>query len=100
MAASDSDPDATGAPSIEREYGPDTAPTVAVLEAIAALEGADATALGDEFGLVLYDHLDPQALDALFASESAAASVTVAFEADATYTATVTPDRVTVTRDS
>ncbi len=100
MAASDTDPDAAGATSIEREYGPDTAPTVAVLEAIAALEGTDATALGDEFGLVLYDHLDPQALDALFTSESAAASVTVEFEADATYTATLTPDRVTVARDA
>ncbi|ELY54829.1 hypothetical protein C491_17919 [Natronococcus amylolyticus DSM 10524] len=100
MAASDTDPDAAGALSIEREYGPDTTPTVAVLEAIAALEDTDATTLGDEFGLVLYDHLDPQALDALFASDTAAASVTVAFEADATYTATITPDRVTVARDS
>ena len=99
MAASDTDPDTAGATSIEREYAPDTAPTVAVLEAIAALEDTDATALGDEFGLVLYDHLDPQALDALFASDSAAASVAVEFEADATYTATVTPDRVTVARD-
>lgn len=98
MALTDDDSTETGAPSIERAYDPDTAPTVAVLEAIAALEGTDATALHDEVGLVLYDHLDPQALDALFTSGSTAASVSVALEADETYAVTVAPDRVAVAR--
>lgn len=87
-----------GATRIEREYGPDTPPTVAVLEAIATLEETDPTALGDECGLVLYDHLDPQALDALFAGASGV-SVRVTIEADATYGVRLTPERVTVARD-
>ncbi|AGB38912.1 HalOD1 output domain-containing protein [Natronococcus occultus] len=89
-----------GATRIEREYGPDTAPTVAVLETIAALEDVDATTLGDEFGLVLHDHLDPAALDAMFTSEFTRASVSVTIEAAVTYDVTITPECVTVDRDA
>lgn len=43
----------------------DITPSLAVVEAIADLAGVEPTALADEAGIVLYDHVDPDALDAL-----------------------------------
>jgi len=37
----------------------------AVVEAVAGLAGVDPDALADEAGIVLYDHVDPDALDSL-----------------------------------
>ncbi|MDZ5811377.1 HalOD1 output domain-containing protein [Halorubrum sp. AD140] len=45
--------------------GEDWSPSRAVVEAIAALAGVEPSALADETGLVLYDHVEPDALDAL-----------------------------------
>jgi hypothetical protein len=45
----------------------DRSPSLAVVEAIADLAGVAPEALGDETGIVLYDHVDPDALDALVA---------------------------------
>lgn len=42
------------------------APSVAVVEAIAEFAGVDSTDLSAE-GVILYDHVDPDALDALVA---------------------------------
>ena len=49
-----------------RHGGDGPAPSLAVVEAIAALAGVDSTDLSEEDG-VLYDHVDPDALDALIA---------------------------------
>ena len=49
-----------------RHGGDGPAPSIAVVEAIAALAGVDSVDLS-EAGVVLYDHVDPDALDALVA---------------------------------
>jgi hypothetical protein len=43
----------------------DEAPSGALVEAIADCAGVEADALADEADIVLYDHVDPDALDAL-----------------------------------
>jgi hypothetical protein len=40
-------------------------PSLAVVEGIARLAGVETAALGAETGVVLYDHVDPDALNAL-----------------------------------
>lgn len=45
-------------------------PSLAVVEAIAGLAGVDAEALGEEAGIVLYDHVDPDAIDRLVSHRS------------------------------
>ncbi len=42
-------------------------PSLAVVEAIADLAGVESIDLADEAGIVLYDYIDPDALDALVA---------------------------------
>jgi hypothetical protein len=43
----------------------DRPPSLAVADAVADLAGVDPDALDEEAGIVLYDHVDPDALDAL-----------------------------------
>lgn len=43
----------------------DRSPSCAVVEAIADLAGIEPAALADEADIVLYDHIDPEALDTL-----------------------------------
>ena len=43
----------------------DISPSLAVVEGIADLAGVEPADLADETGIVLYDHVDPDALDAL-----------------------------------
>ena len=47
-------------------------PSLAAVEAIAGLAGVAPEALGEEAGIVLYDHVDPDALDAFVAHRPAA----------------------------
>ncbi|WP_144927603.1 HalOD1 output domain-containing protein [Halorubrum salsamenti] len=47
-------------------------PSHAVVEAVAGVAGVDPIDLGDEAGIVLYDHVDLEALDTLVASQSGA----------------------------
>ncbi|WP_435074032.1 HalOD1 output domain-containing protein [Halorubrum sp. HHNYT27] len=42
-------------------------PSLAVVEGIAELAGVDPEALGAETGVILYDHVDPDALNAIVA---------------------------------
>ncbi|KKF39759.1 hypothetical protein FK85_26100 [Halorubrum saccharovorum] len=51
---------------VEHEDGP--SPSHAVVEAVAGVAGVDPIDLGDEEGILLYDHVDLDALDALVAS--------------------------------
>lgn len=62
QVSGDADPEAVRV----RHSGGGPAPSVAVVEAIAELAGVDPTDLSAE-GVVLYDHVDPDALDALVA---------------------------------
>ncbi|EMA60217.1 HalOD1 output domain-containing protein [Halorubrum lipolyticum] len=45
--------------------GAGPSPSRAVIEAVAGAAGIDPIDLGDEAGIVLYDHVEPDALDAL-----------------------------------
>lgn len=47
--------------------GTDLSPSLAVVEAIADVAGVESVDLADETGIVLYDYVDPDALDALVA---------------------------------
>lgn len=56
-------------------------PSLAIVEAIADLAGVDPVDLADERGIVLYDYVEPDALDALVTANSGTdveISVTVA----------------------
>ncbi|GAA0532068.1 HalOD1 output domain-containing protein [Halorubrum ejinorense] len=50
-----------------RHGGDGPAPSLAVVEAIADLAGVEPADLLEEEGVVLYDHVDPDALDAVVA---------------------------------
>jgi hypothetical protein len=47
-----------------------TPPSTAVAEAIASVEGTDPVALATTGGIVLYDHVEPDALDRLLGDET------------------------------
>ncbi|WP_096394366.1 HalOD1 output domain-containing protein [Halorubrum trapanicum] len=79
-----------------RHGGDGPAPSLAVVEAIAELAGVDPTDL-PEAGVVLYDHVDPDALNALVAGRSDSdvdVSLTVAG-----YDVRVGPDTAVARRD-
>ncbi|WP_435096475.1 HalOD1 output domain-containing protein [Halorubrum sp. N11] len=57
------------AEAVSIEYGDNgLSPSRAVVEAVAAAAGVEPADLSDETGIVLYDYVDPDALDALVAS--------------------------------
>lgn len=49
-----------------------TAPSIAIVETVAAIEGTDPVALSTDEGLTLGDYVDPEALDTLVADERGA----------------------------
>ena len=63
--ASDSGPVSETARVRHADDGP--VPSLAVVEAIADLAGVEPAELSEEEGVVLYDHVDPDALDAVVA---------------------------------
>lgn len=62
---------------IEHHYDAETPPSIAIVQAIAALENVDPTAFSTDLGLRLYDHLDPEALNRLVTNDGGIAAVTV-----------------------
>lgn len=50
---------------VEHRYGAETAPSMAIVRAIAVIEDVDPMESPKELGIRLYDHLDPAALDQL-----------------------------------
>ena len=76
----------------------DTSPSLAVVEAIADLAGVEPTALADEAGIVLYEYVDPGALDALVTGGRDAA-VGVSFTVDS-YEVFVNETGVVVSRST
>jgi len=60
----------------------DISPSLAVVEAIADLADVDPVDLADETGIVLYEHVDPDALDALVADRPAGVDVDISFSVD------------------
>lgn len=70
----------------------ETPPSIAVLRALAAVEGVPPTDLHTEAGIRLYDTVDLEALDALLTHQS---GVSVSFRVDE-YTVLVEDDLLTV----
>ncbi|WP_306058268.1 HalOD1 output domain-containing protein [Natronococcus wangiae] len=58
-----------------------TSPSIATVTALATVTGVDQTELATEFGTTLYDHVDPEALDALVRDQKSE-QVTVSFTID------------------
>lgn len=48
---------------VEHEYDGETLPSVAIIQAIAAIEGVNPVDLPTKTGITLYDHVNPGALD-------------------------------------
>lgn len=69
-------------------------PSTAVVEAIASVEDTDPAALSDEYGVTLYDHVDPDALDRLVSAEHTS-DIEITLGLDG-YTVWVTPAKVLV----
>jgi hypothetical protein len=69
-------------------------PSLAVVEAVAALAGVTPNRLADEAGIVLYDHINPDALNALV-RDNPGVEVSLSFTVDA-YDVCVEPDEVVV----
>ncbi|MFC6719419.1 HalOD1 output domain-containing protein [Natrialbaceae archaeon GCM10025810] len=61
---------------IERSYGATTPPSLAIVQTIAVMEDVDPMD-AREFGLRLYDHVDPEALDRLLEDPDGSASVSL-----------------------
>jgi hypothetical protein len=59
----------------------DRPPSLAIVEALADLTGVDPDALADDADIVLYDHINPEALDALVA-HGPDVGVTLSFTVD------------------
>lgn len=56
--------------------------TIAVVNALSEAEGTDPMTLSEERGLCLYDYIDPDALDAVVASEPEEAGFQIDFFVD------------------
>ncbi|MWV39932.1 HalOD1 output domain-containing protein [Natrialba sp. INN-245] len=63
---------------IEREYDPGTPASVAIVDELSTLEGTDLTP--DEVGFVLYEHVDPEALDRIVSDGDGDVVVSVAID--------------------
>ncbi|MFC5278122.1 HalOD1 output domain-containing protein [Halorubrum rubrum] len=81
-ATTDVSDDGPTSESVHVAHGRDERPpSLAVADAVADLAGVDSDALDEEAGIVLYDHVDPDALDALVTHRSDG-DVTLAFTVD------------------
>ncbi|MFC4544532.1 HalOD1 output domain-containing protein [Halosolutus amylolyticus] len=85
------------------EYDAETPASIAVIHAICALTDVDPIDAPTELGFVLYEHVDPNALDTLLADGTGDGDVVVSFEVTNgyTYAVDVADDgRVVVRRDA
>ncbi|USZ73525.1 HalOD1 output domain-containing protein [Natronosalvus halobius] len=64
---------------VEHRCGESTPASIAVVQAIGAIEGVDPTEAPEELGFTLYDHVDPEALDAMVEDGSRTGGVTIEF---------------------
>lgn len=62
---------------VEHQHDADTPPSIAIVEAIAAIENIDPTDFQANLGIRLYDQIDPEALNRLITGTSDGATVTV-----------------------
>ncbi|WP_436343791.1 HalOD1 output domain-containing protein [Natronorubrum sp. FCH18a] len=82
MGAPDHESTPTGGETIRTQYDwAATAPSQAIVEAVATVEETTPVALVRETGTTLYDHVDPEALDLLVGGDRNG-SLEVAFDID------------------
>lgn len=66
----------------KQSYDSTTPASAAIIKAIAVLEDVDVTHTRTELGLVLYDHVDPEALNILAGDGTGDGSLCIEFEID------------------
>ncbi|MCU4925520.1 hypothetical protein OB905_05895 [Halobacteria archaeon AArc-dxtr1] len=64
---------------IEHEYDAETPASIAVVQAICALEDVDPVEMTRELGITLYEQIDPEALDAMLADGTGTGEVVISF---------------------
>uniref|UniRef100_A0A8A2VBY7 Halobacterial output domain-containing protein n=2 Tax=Haloterrigena alkaliphila TaxID=2816475 RepID=A0A8A2VBY7_9EURY len=78
---SPSDPDFSDDPDapvrVEHRFDGETPPSIAIVQAIAAIENVDPIASPSDLGITLYDHVDPTALDQIVTGRNGSTSVTI-----------------------
>lgn len=86
--------------TLEHEYDTKTPPSIAIVQAICALENIDPMTLPTEEGFILRDHIDPSALDALLGDSPGNGDTVVSFEIvhENTYAVDVSDDGHIVVR--
>lgn len=67
---------------LEHTYDEETPVSVAIVQAIAALENVDPVANPVDLGFTLYDYVDPSALEAVVGDGTGNGAVLVTFEID------------------
>lgn len=67
-------------PSIEHEYDAETPASIAVIQAICAVEDIDPAEAPVELGLVLYEQIDPTALDMMVADGTGDGETAISFD--------------------
>lgn len=65
---------------IEHEYDDETPASIAVMQAICALENVDPVAASTDLGITLYDHVDPESLDTVLATGTTDGEIVISFE--------------------
>ncbi|WP_049923984.1 HalOD1 output domain-containing protein [Halopiger djelfimassiliensis] len=85
---------------VEHEYDAETPPSIAIVQAIAAIEGIDPMNSPAALGITLYDHVDTEALDRLVTDDSVGAiTIDLAIETERRYAVRVrTNGRLVVQR--
>ncbi len=66
--------------AVEYEYSEDIPPSTAVVQAIYIFEDVDPTAVPNEVGFVLYNHVNPGALDTILENDGRDGTTSVSFE--------------------
>ena len=88
---------------IEHEYDAETPASMAVIHAICTVTNVDPLDAPTELGFVLYEHVDPGALDTLLGDGTGDGETVVSFEitGEQTYTVDISDDgRIEVRRSS
>lgn len=84
---------------VECEFDNETPPSIAIVKAICSLKNIDPVDIPPDERFVLYDHIDPTALDAILGEGTGAGQVVVSFEITSknTYNVTASDDgRITI----
>lgn len=87
-------------PAVQHEYDAETPPSIAVVQAVCALEDIDPMEMDSKTGFVLREHIDPTALDTLLADSTGEGTTVITFEivADNTHLVDICDDGQIIVR--